>query len=401
MKEKNPKILIVLDNSLDFDIRVKNEINILKDANFIVTVICFHFDQEKVSSYADIEVIRIPVKRKKKNKLFLLASWTPFYSRFWSNHIVRELKRKKYDLVYSHDLYMIGAVRLALIRLKRSIPFIIDLHEHYAAAAETYSWTKGFPRRQLSRPWDWYRKEKTDLKYPDLCITLSDAFSKRLSELTQRKIDDFFAFPNITPNPPLYKLKINLPFNHHNVLFLYYGAIAERRGIFDLLEAFLTLADTSPNSKLLLIGPVDKADKPRFNSYLNNPKLKKNTHYIPWIESKYWINYAQISDFCLAPFHVNPQHNSGVANKIYQYLQAGKFIIASNCIPQKNLINKFKAGTIFESNEELVQTIINCTNNIDLYKEKGQKAATLFREQNIFEKNAKSFVKKVSELINK
>ena len=401
MKEKNPKILIVLDNNLDFDIRVKNEINILKDANFLISVMCFHFDQEKVNSYTDIEVIRIPIKRKKKNKLFLLASWTPFYSRFWCNHILRELKRKKYDLIYSHDLYMIGAVHMALSRFKGSIPFVIDLHEHYAAAVETYSWTKRFPRKQISRPWNWYRKEKKDLKHPDLCVTLSDTFSERLSKLTQRKIDDFFAFPNITPNPPLYELKIDLPFNHNNVLFLYYGAIAERRGIFDLLEVFLTLANISPNSKLLLIGPVDKADKARFDSYLNDPKLKENTHYIPWIENKYWINYAQISDFFLAPFHVNPQHNSGVANKIYQYLQAGKFIIASNCIPQKNLITKFKAGTIFESNEELVQAIINCSENIDLYKEKGQKAASLFREQNIFEKNAKSYVKRVSKLINK
>ena len=155
MKEKNPKILIILDNSLDFDIRVKNEINILKDANFLITVMCFHFDQEKVNSYTDIEVIRIPIKRKKKNKLFLLASWTSFYSRFWSNQILRELKRKKYDLVYSHDLYMIGPVRHALNQFEAEVPFIIDLHEHYPAAVETYSWTKGFIRSQLSRPWNW------------------------------------------------------------------------------------------------------------------------------------------------------------------------------------------------------------------------------------------------------
>ena len=399
MIERSPKVLIVLDNEFDSDIRVKNEVDILKNAGIQITILCFQFDENVNKSYTDLNVVRVPIKRNKKNQLFFIASWTPFYKHFWSKQILKELRREEYNLIYSHDLYMIGAARHALNQFEDEIPFIIDLHEHYAAVVGTYSWTKGFLRRQLSRPWNWYRTEKKDLQYPDLCITLSNAFSSRLSKLTNRSMDDFFAFPNISQLPPLLDLEIDLPFSEEDVVFLYYGAIADRRGIFDLFEAFLVTVEKHPQSKLLLIGPTDKSDKLSFDTYLNNPKLQDNVHYIPWIESKYWRNYAELSDFCLAPFHVNPQHNSGVANKIFQYLQAGKFIIASNCTPQKNLICDYSAGIIFDNQVQLVQSIVDCTLNIDKYKEQGKKAAILFKQQNVFEENAKSYIERINKLL--
>lgn len=400
MKEKSRKVLVVVDNSFDADIRVKNEVTILKESGFDVTVLCFQFDSDEVEAYDDLSVHRISIKRKLKNRLFLVASWLPFYTNFWSKRIRTELESNNYDLIISHDLYMIAPVHKARSRHHKDLSFIIDLHEHYPAAVESYSWAQGLIRRQLCRPWIWYEREIKDLQYPDLCITLSDSFSERLSHLTKRPLDDFFSFPNITPIPELLDFNPELPFAESDIVFMYYGAIADRRGIFDLFDAFLGIQDSENRAKLLLIGPVDKSDSNRFNDYLIHPKLADKVHYIPWIESKYWRNYAEVSHFCLAPFHVNPQHNSGVANKIFQYIQAGKFIIASNCKPQKQLIDQFDCGIIYETPAQFIEVMNDCIQNTDKYEQKAIEAARSFNSINFPRKNAQHYVERINQLLN-
>jgi glycosyltransferase involved in cell wall biosynthesis len=41
---------------------------------------------------------------------------------------------------------------------------------------------------------------------------------------------------------------------------LYFGVVAERRGVFDVLKVFEELAREKHPSRFLIIGPVDKAD---------------------------------------------------------------------------------------------------------------------------------------------
>jgi glycosyltransferase involved in cell wall biosynthesis len=95
-------------------------------------------------------------------------------------------------------------------------------------------------------------------------------------------------------------------------------------------------------------------------------------HYIPWIESQEFPAYLGICDICLAPFHKNPQHESGVANKIFDYMLGGKPIIASNCKPQQNLIEKHECGLIFENLTEFHDAIIRLINDRQLREKMGE-----------------------------
>ncbi|MCJ8290072.1 MAG: glycosyltransferase [Crocinitomicaceae bacterium] len=401
MKGKKTKILVILDNGFDPDIRVNNEIKILQHAGYEITLLCFAFNSKVYSQNEAYTIIRVPIKKSYKNRLFFFASWLPFYTNLWSKHIINELNNGDFDLIYAHDLYMIAPVHKSLEKLKSKTKFVIDLHEHFPAAIESYSWTNGFLRKMLSQPRIWYTREKKDLQHPDLCITLSDTFSNRLSEIAKRSIDDYYAFPNITPLEPLVEFNTQLDYKQSDVVFLYYGAIGDRRGIFDLFEAFLEVIEKCHNAKLLLIGPVDKSDKSKFENYLNNPKIASNVKYIPWIESKYWQNFAEESHFCLAPFLVNPQHNSGVANKIYQYLQAGKFTIASNCTPQQILLESYDGGIIFKNQKEFAQALEKCYFNKETYILKGKNAKIKFKQQDDYQKNMNSYLDRIQQLLLK
>jgi glycosyltransferase involved in cell wall biosynthesis len=83
--------------------------------------------------------------------------------------------------------------------------------------------------------------------------------------------------------------------------------------------------------------------------------------------------YLEISDICIAPFHKNPQHESGVANKIYDYMLGKKPIIASNCKPQQMLIEKYECGLIFQNTTELKDSIIRLIDDSSLREKMGGK----------------------------
>jgi glycosyltransferase involved in cell wall biosynthesis len=55
------------------------------------------------------------------------------------------------------------------------------------------------------------------------------------------------------------------------------------------------------------------------------------------------------SSICISPIEKNPQHDSGIANKVFQYMLFEKPVLVSNCTPQEDLIKSTDCGLVFES----------------------------------------------------
>jgi glycosyltransferase involved in cell wall biosynthesis len=136
-------------------------------------------------------------------------------------------------------------------------------------------------------------------------------------------------------------------------LFFYFGVIGERRGVFTLIEAVSELNDEGVACQLLIIGPVDKADKKRFSDYVNSEYMRDRIIYIPWTDVAHLPYYLDISDAGVAPFVVNEQHDSGIANKLFQYMYGGLPVIVSSCAAQKEMVEKFRCGYVYDSYSEL------------------------------------------------
>jgi Glycosyltransferase len=261
-------------------------------------------------------------------------------------------------------------------KANRKIPMILDLHENYPYTITTYNWTKGLIRSLISRPEEWKKKEREYIGYADRIIVLSSDFRDTLLEqFPELPAETFAVLPNVPDlSQPEYKSDrvVKNPFKQGFPIIFYYGVIAERRGIFDALGVFINLVKEGYQVNFLLIGPVDKKDKPLFSELTGSVLLADRIHYIPWIESKEFPDYLRICDICIAPFHKNPQHESGVANKIYDYMLGGKPVIASNCKPQQNLIEKHNCGLIFENIKEFQNAIIRLINDKQLREKMGE-----------------------------
>ena len=370
------KIGIVVDNELNYDIRVLREIGILKEQGFEIFVLCFGFFNTYKDPVNRIHITRINIPKKLKNILFFLLNTIPLYEWLWASKIKRFINHSGLEFLHVHDLYMARAAYNGIKKANRKIPMILDLHENYPFTITTYNWTKGFLRRLISRPEKWKKKEREYLSFADRIIVLSNDFRNTLlKQYPELAADTFIVLPNVPDlSQPEYKNKgaVKNPFEQKFPIIFYYGVIAERRGIFDALRVFIDLVKEGHHINFLLIGPVDKKDRSLFSELTGLDLLAGRIHYIPWIDPKEFPAYLGISDICIAPFHKNPQHESGVANKIYDYMLGGKPIVASNCKPQQDLIQKHNCGLVFENLTAFHDSIVMLLNNKPLKEEMGE-----------------------------
>jgi glycosyltransferase involved in cell wall biosynthesis len=352
---------IVVDNELNNDKRVLREAQILKDNGHKVFALCFGFEGIDRKEIADITITRIYITRRLKNILFFFFNTFSLYERLWSSWVCRFIKDFNLDVIHAHDLYMAKCASDGIRKSAKKIKLILDLHENFSYQITTYNWTKGFLRNLLSRPDLWQKKEKQYLEYANRIVVLSDEFSHHLiSKYPSLKKENFCSLPNVPDVEQMNSFRADqsiVPFKKKAPIMFYFGIVAERRGIFSSLSAFSELVKEGADVDFLIIGPVDKKDQPVFNRIIGSDELKGRIIYLPWIELSELPSYLEICDFCIAPFMKNPQHESGVANKIYDYMLGKKPVIASDCLPQQKLIEKYECGIIFRNGTELKEAI--------------------------------------------
>ncbi|MDG1724987.1 MAG: glycosyltransferase family 4 protein [Bacteroidia bacterium] len=386
------KVGFVVDNDFINDGRVFKEVSILI-AKYEVKTLCLNLDKNTVSDSRNIHSIYL--SKWTKNKLFALASWLPLYKWIWAKAIREFINKEDIQLLHVHDLYMAPPAIDAIKNSQRPVKLVLDLHENFPASVLTYNWTKGFFKNLITRPRDWAKKENDILRSVDRIITLSndykDSLLKRYPQLDGKKI---FVFPNVIDFSRFEKFKVDKTKQRDTrVTFFYFGVVAERRGIFDTLEVFERVLLNEQNVLLRIIGPVDNADKDRFHRFIAKDSLKNNIEYSEWIHIQDLLTELNRVDVCLAPFYVNKQHNSGVANKIFQYMYAEKPLIVSNCTPQAKLINDANCGLVYKSQEAYLASIISLTKQKDLRNKLGANAKKYLHDNYDGESHAEQLFK--------
>ena len=385
---------MVVDNEFYGDPRVYNEAKILVQAGYCVKILCLNFGKyPDHETYEGIELVRVPMAKKTKKRLAALMLTLPFYRWFWRKAISKFIDSEGIDVIHAHDLYMTRSAKEGIGN--RSVPLVIDLHEHYPAAIMNYNWAIRFPARLIVRPWRWKRHEGSYLQMADKIILLSEEFKKNvLSRFPMLNEKNLVIYPNVPDLDELltYPVDLNIIDKKGRYIVFYFGAVAERRGIFTSFEALKILIKKYPSITMLFIGPVDNADKARFDQYMNDPALSENVIHYPWKDISLLPSYITISDVCTSPATKNPQHESGIGNKIFQYMLFERPVIVSDCRPMQELVEREECGLVFENEnvDDLASKIEILFNNPALSKEmgaKGRQAALAKYNVGVFRQN--------------
>lgn len=369
------KIGVILDNEFTIDIRVSNEVHFLKSIGYEIHILCPNYNTYKEFEIIDgIIIHRFKLSKSIKNKLFGLMNTLPFYEILWIKEVRRFVRKVNPQYLHAHDLYM---SKIAYMGGNRQLPVILDLHENFPAAILSYKWSSKFPYNLLSRPKAWQGKEQKYLGYASKIIVLSNFFKVALANrYPTLNSDNLFVYPNVPDVNQMLSFQIKsdiFPKRDRFVLF-YFGGISERRGIFTCFEAIKILANEIPSIHLLLIGPIDGHEQAAFDLYMNNPIINERVTHYKWKDISEFPSYTAASDICLSPIFKNEQHESGVANKVFQYMLFEKPLIVSDCAPQIDIVEGNKCGIAFRSNDsnDLAAKIKYLYNNPQLCAEMGK-----------------------------
>lgn len=360
---------VISDTHFQTDPRIRNEVRYLSQQSFQISVL--DISHEKTNPVTEVDDIRIFHVRKSvrwQNIFKGLQNILPIYEKFWSQKIKEFVKKTKPDVIHVHDLYMAKAANLGV--KGTNIPIVLDLHENFPAAIQTYSWANKFPKRILAKPKKWIKKERQYLGLADKLVVLSEHYKQVLCQRYDIiNPDDVYVYPNVPDmdellSYPVQEIKIG---NKGDLILFYYGAIAHRRGIHTVLEALRRLISMGEKFHLLLIGPMDRADRSMYEEFFNDPILQGHITYYPWKDIREFPSFIMASDIGLSPLLKNDQHESGIANKVYQYMLFGRPVLVSNCRPQQDLIEEHQCGWVFESENvddlvKVLRSIPGCNN---------------------------------------
>lgn len=393
------RIGIIRDTYFTTEPRGLNIAKILSNAGHEVFVLCYG-QKDEVEKVQNIVLDRFYLNTKLKKKFSALIEIVPIYKMIWKRKISRFIEKYNIDVLQVHDLYMLGPAITA--NKKYGLPLVANFHENYVAAVKTYNWTKSLPGRIILKLSRWDRLEEKYLRKADGLILLSESFK----DVLLQKYD--FLVPSriaVYPNVPdlkefqAYKVDEKIFEKRNRFVVFYFGVIAERRGIFTTLEMLKNIKERIP-VVLLLIGPVDKADERRFRGYLQDEQLGSYIVHYPWKDIKYLPSYLSISDVCISPILKNPQHDSGVANKIFQYMLYGRPLLVSDSTEQKRIVEETGCGLVHKSDDfmDMAEKLISLYQNPQLRKRMGENGKKAILEKYNTDVQAKDILNIYKEL---
>jgi glycosyltransferase involved in cell wall biosynthesis len=364
---------MVVDNELIADVRVLNEALFLRSKGWRVSVLCFDHGTKQREEYdkLDLEVHFFKKSLWWKNKFRALMTWLPVYERAWRRRVTKFYEDAKFDIIHVHDLYMSKTVD----RERVPVPLVLDLHENWPEAVKNYHWSSNPRTRWLVLPALWKKKENNYLAHADGFVLLSPYFKNKIEEKFYSKGKHFAVYPNV-PYKDMFNGLDVLPEKYKylkdKLVLLYFGKLAKRRGILNLLEAVNSI--NNDDIHLLLIGPVEKEKEERIRPFIKKLEKQKKATWIPWIELSELSSFMPAVDLGVSPIEKNDQHDIGVANKVFQYMLFGKPLIVSNSTAQRELVEEADSGWVFASNDvkALKSTILEALGHSEEWKEIGE-----------------------------
>lgn len=331
---------MVLDHEFPTDIRVENEIEALISKGNEVHIACY----TRESRINEDTYKGAFVHRRKISSLIYKSSVAclkfPMYFMFWRKFLQPIVERNNFDAIHIHDLPL-AKVGYEFSK-KYGLKFVLDLHENWPAMLRMATHTNTFFGRLLSSNIQWEKYELNYCKKASKIIVVVKEAKARLIGLGIEK--DTIVVVSNTLNFDHFEMPKSEP-NNDFITLMYAGGINKHRGLQYVIEGIKLLSDLPKPVRCWIIGT---------GSYIEELKkialshgVEKQVSFEGWKNYEEMQKYMGMADICLIP-HIKSDHtDSTIPHKIFQYMYAGKPIVASNCIPIERIINETNSGLIY------------------------------------------------------
>ena len=344
------KIGMILDAPFPPDPRVENEAVSLVENGHEVFLFCLKYADEKASD----TINGIQVRRYSSNtfeyKLSALAYTIPLYSVIMQKKIAKFIRETNIEALHIHDMRIAGAVYK--VNVNFNLPIVLDLHDNMPEVMKLYPHLQKFPGKYLISPKKWKQKEEEFIKKANKVIAVSPEFIETLAVRLPLEKDKLVLVPNTIRKTFFEDYKVNetiIKKYQSNFVILYLGDTHLRRGIQTAIAALLTLKDTIPEIKLVIVGK--NTTDIILRKQVKDLQLEQFVDFEGWQNVSLFQSYILASEICISPLHRNLQHDVAYANKIFQYMSLAKPLLVSDAIAQKKLIEKVACGLVHKERD--------------------------------------------------
>lgn len=315
------KICIITSAHPIFSTRIfHKEAKTLIKIGYEVTLIVQH-DKNEIKD--GIKIIALP---RPKNRFFriFVTSWKAFNLAL----------KQKANFYHFHDPELLPAgILLKLLTLKK---VIYDVHEDYPQAIRTKPWLPPFFRGLIVSVFSSF--ELLLVRLLDSVIAATDDISHRFPEKKTITIKNYpiLAFVRSAHSDA----KIDIGFGRKGPTLIYAGAMAEKRGIYELVKALESI-DEKYKVTLKLLGKFsDKAFERRVRSLKGFAKVD----FLGRVPYEEVSEHLMAVDIGFVLFHPAPNHLKSMPNKLFEYMAAGLPFIASNFPLWKEILEENECG---------------------------------------------------------
>lgn len=247
--------------------------------------------------------------------------------------LIQLLLQGRFDVWHFHNpelLPLLVFIRRAFVPHVR---LIYDVHEDV-------------PKDIMSKPYIpiWLRQptalvadvvERWCMKYCDLVVAATDAIQRRCN-LSAARTAAVHNYPLISDSP----ITLIAPTDDGIVRVIYLGGLAEVRGIRDIVQAMALLRNHP--IELILLGSFTPT---AFEAEIRQ-EAGPNVHIISQVPFTKSRGYLMQSDIGIVCFWPEPNHIEAMPNKLFEYMEAGLPIIASDFPLWREIVARVGCGLL-------------------------------------------------------
>ncbi len=325
------RVILSVTSDLITDQRVNRSASTLKDMGYNVLVIGRKLKGGNEMPPRRFRYIRLKLKYEAG---FL------FYASF-NLRLFFLLLSKPVDILFSNDLDTLLPNYL-VSKIKR-VPLIYDSHEYFTGVPELEGrkFVKGM----------WKKIESWIIPNLKNAFTVNDSIAKLYKEeygthfsvvrnVPMMNHDDF-------PEKSILRRSLNLPVDR-KIIILQGAGINIQRGAEEVVEAMKYLKDCL----LLIVGNGDVL--PNLKLMVDQEGLNDSVWFIPRQQSKELGKYTRSADLGLSlDKDTNINYKYSLPNKLFDYIQAGIPLLASDLPEVKKIVEQYEIGEISPNHDPL------------------------------------------------
>lgn len=376
------RIGMIMDTAFPPDARVENEARALIEEGH--QVFLFHIDYEgrpAGDTHEGIEITRYRAGRL-LYKLSALVYTVPFFRWLVTGKIREFIRKTSVDVLHIHDMVIAEAAMEA--NKSFLLPVILDLHENRPEIMRLYKHVNQWPGTWLISLEKWKAKQRELMEKADHVILVTEEARHAAAETDGIPLEKTTAVPNVVrldrfdvhaEDPDINRLTEEI------FTLLYIGDTSVRRGTINALQAVDLLQRMIPELLLILVGSSSQDDL--LHDFTDARHLSEMVRFEGWQRPERLPAYINASDLCLSPLLRNPHHDTTYANKLFQYMAAGKAVVASDCPAQAAVIETENCGLLYRADDpgDLARAILELYNDPHRQKKLGQNGARAVRQR--------------------